>query len=144
MPVDQTPAQDSILAQLETIQGVDVYDGQYLTDGAIPKQDANGLFPPYITTVFGTSYRGSEPGIVSEQLNTLTTTVTVYVIAPTDRISRQYISRVREKLLGFIPEDGTQLRAFGGYDFVDADLGVNRYAHSAVFQYSTNMSTPNI
>ena len=139
MAISQVPGQDDIISELETIVGVDVYTGQYLTDGAIPRLDDNGLFPPYITTVFGATYQGSSRGIVSERLNTMRTTVTVYVISPTDRLTRQYLDQVRDKLLGFIPEDGTELQAFGGYDFVDADLGVNRYVHSAVFQYDTNM-----
>lgn len=140
MPLSQVPAQDAIMAQLETIPGIDVYTGQYLTDGASPPMDANGLFKPYITTVFGASYLGADRGIVSERQNTLRTTVTVYCASPSDRITRQYIDRVREKLIGFIPPDATQLQAFGGYIYVDADLGVNRYVHSAVFQYTTNMS----
>ena len=142
MPLAQVPGHDSILGQLQDIQGVDVYEGQYITDGAIPQLDAAGLFPPYITTVFGASYTGSSRGIGSERLNTLRTTVTVYVVSPTDRLTRQYIDSVRDKLIGFIPVDGSQLETFGGYEFTDADLGVTRYVHSAIFQYETNMTTP--
>lgn len=140
MPISQVPGQDDIMEQLRTIEGVEVYEGQYLTDGAVPKTNTQGLFEPYITTVFGASYMGADRGIVSERYNTMRTTVTVYVVSPSDRLTRQYLDIVRDKLLGFIPEDGTQLQPYGGYDFVDADLGVNRYVHSAVFQYSTNMS----
>lgn len=140
MPLEQVPAHDSILAQLKTIQGIDVYEGQYITDGSIPKLDVNGLFPPYATTVFGASYEGTSRGIVKEKYNTLRTTVTVYVIAPTDRLTRQYVDKAREALLGFIPTDGSPLKPYGGYDFVDADLGVTRYVHSLVFSYETNMT----
>lgn len=139
MAISQIAGQDDIMALLRTIDGADVYEGQYLTDGAVPSLDENGLFPPYITTIFGATYQGSSRGIVSERYNTLRTTVTVYAVSPTDRLTRQYIDEVRELLLGFTPTDGTQLEAFGGYDFVDADLGVNRYVHSAVFQWDTNM-----
>lgn len=140
MSLAQVPGHDSILAALKTIQGVDVYEGQYLTDGAVPDQDANGLFPPYITTIFGASYQGSSRGIVTERYNTLRTTCTVYVVSPTDRLTRVYIDQVRDKLIGFAPVDGSHMEAFGGFDFADADLGVTRYIHSAVFQYETNMA----
>jgi hypothetical protein len=138
--IDQLPGQDAIMAQLRTISGVQVYEGQYLTDGAVPNMDENSLFEPYLTTIFGASYAGASRGIVSEQLNTLRTTVTVYSIAPDDRLSREYLGQVRSLLLGFTPVDGTPLKAFGGYNFVDADLGVNRYVHSAIFSYETNLS----
>lgn len=139
MALDMLAGQDDIMDALRAIEGVDVYEGQYLTDGAVPSLDENGLFPPYITTIFGAVYQGSSRGIVSERLNTLRTTVTVYVVSPTDRLTREYIDKVRDALLGLVPTDGTELQAFGGYDFVDADLGVNRYVHSSVYQYDTNM-----
>jgi hypothetical protein len=140
MSIAQVPGHDSIITQLKTITGVEVYEGQYLTDGVVPKQDNNGLFPPYITVVFGASYAGTSRGIVTERYNTMRTTCTVYVVSPTDKLTRQYIDQVRDKLLAFQPVDGTPMTPFGGYDFVDADLGVNRYIHSAVFQYESNVS----
>jgi len=140
MAIAQLAGQDSIVAALETIQGVDVYEGQYVTDGSHPPMDENGYFVPYLTVVFGSSYQGPDRGIVSERYNNLRTTVTVYSVAPIDRLSRQFKDAVAEKLLGFVPTDGTQLEAYGGYTYVDADLGKNRYVHAAVFSYSTNMS----
>ncbi len=142
MPISQLPGQDQIITQLKTIPGVDVYEGQYLTDGSMPDDanSASGLFKPYITTIFGSSYEGEDRGIVSERLNPLRTTVTVYAISPGDNLTRQLLDRVRDKMLGFVPIDGTELSAYGGYTFVDADLGVNRYVHAAVFEYTTNMS----
>ena len=140
MSLSQVPGHDSIVTALKTIQGVTVYEGQYLTDGAVPDMDANGLFPPYITTVFGASYLGTSRGIVTERYNTMRTTCTVYVITPTDRLTREYIDKVRDKLIGFAPTDGTPMHVFGGYEFVDSDLGVNRYIHSTVLQYESNVS----
>jgi hypothetical protein len=142
MAIAQVDAREDIITQLETIPGVDVYRGQYLTDGAVPQMTEDGLFPPYITIVFGASYAGYSRGIVSERLNTLRTTVTVYVVSPSDSITLDFIDQVNDKMLGFVPTDGTELKAYGGYDYVDADLGVNRYVHSLVFTYQTNMSTP--
>lgn len=140
MSLSQITGQNDIIAQLKTIPGVQVYEGQYLTDGAIPDMTDSGLFKPYITTVFGASYEGNSRGIVSERLNTLRTTVTVYAVSPSDNLTRQVIDKVRDKLLGFKPTDATELAAYGGYNFVDADLGVNRYVHAAVFEYSTNLA----
>ncbi len=139
MPISQVPGQSDIMDELKTIPGVDVYEGQYLTDGAIPNMDAQGMFTPYLTTIFGANYRGAEPGIVSEQYNTLKTTVTVYVVSPGDKLTRVLLDQVNEKMLGFIPTDGTPLEAYGGYNFVDADLGANRYVHAAVYSYTSNM-----
>jgi len=140
MPLDQVPGQDDIMATLRTIPGVTVYEGQYLTDGAAPPMNNDGLFKPYITTVFGASYQANDRSIDGEQHQPLFTTATVYCVAPSDRIARQYRDKVRNLLTGFVPEDGTQLAAYGGYIYVDADLGVNRYVHSIVFRYTTNMS----
>lgn len=140
MPLNQVPGQNDILAQLRTIPVIPVYEGQYLTDGAKPPMWEGGIFQPYITTVFGATYQGHDRGIVSERYNSVVTTVTVYCVAPTDKISRQYLDTVREKLTGFIPTDGTQLAPYGGYNYVDADLGANRYVNSAVFRYTTNMA----
>lgn len=140
MAIAQLAGQDAIVTALKTIVGVDVYEGQYVTDGSYPPMDDNGYFVPYLTTVFGSSYQGPDRGIVSERYNNLRTTVTVYSVAPIDRLSRQFNDAVRDKLLGFIPPDGTQLKAYGGYTYVDSDLGKNRYIHASVFQYSTNMN----
>jgi hypothetical protein len=140
MPLNQLPGQDAIIAQLKTIVGANVYQGQYVTDGAIPPIDAQGLFEPYITTIFGATYRGHEPGIVSERYNSMNTTVTVYCASPDDRLTRSFIDDVRDKLIGFIPTDCTELKPNGGYIYVDADLGVNRYVHAVVFSYTTNMT----
>jgi hypothetical protein len=140
MAISQVAGQDDILAELRTIDGVSVYEGQYLTDGAVPEMNNTGYFKPYITTIFGTSYQGDSRGIVTERYNTLRTTVTVYVVSPVDRVTRQILDQVRDKLLGFVPTDATQLAAYGGYTYIDADVGINRYVHAAVFTYSTNMS----
>lgn len=140
MAISQLTGQNDIITQLKTISGVQVYEGQYLTDGAIPDLTESGLFTPYITTVFGPSYQGLDRGIISERLNTMRTTVTVYAVSPSDNLTRQVIDKVRDKLLGFKPTDATELAVYGGYNFVDADLGVNRYVHAAVFTYTTNMN----
>jgi len=140
MPLDQVPGQDDIIVQLKTIPGVDVYEGQYTPDGVTPPMDTNGMFKPYITTVFGASYQSKDRGIASERYNTVVTTVTVYCATPIDRVTRQYIDRIRNVLVGYIPTDCTQLAPYGGYIYVDSDLGVNRYVHSAVFRYTTNLS----
>ena len=138
--IDPTTAHDEIIAQLNTIQGIDVYRGQYVPGDAVPEQDANGLFKPYATVVFGGNYQGDSRTIASLRYNTIRTTCTVYVVAPDDRLSVEFLSKVRDKLWGFTPTDSTPLDIYGGYDYVDSDLGVNRYVHAQVFEFSTNMT----
>lgn len=141
MPLAQRPGQDSILDELRTIEGITVYEGQYLTDGAVPKitDKDQGLFEPYITTVFGASYKAHSRGIVSERYESLFTSVTVYVVSPDDSITRDILDQVRDKITGFVPVDGTALVENGGFIYVDADQGPNRYVHSIVYTYYSNM-----
>jgi len=136
--ISQVAVQDAILAEVQTIQGLDVYEGPY-TNAEQPVEQSNGLFIPYCTVQFGTSYEGSERGIGPVEYNSLLTNTTVYVVAPNDRLSREFQDQVRVKLTGFIPADSTPLTIQGGFNFADTDLGPTRYVHGTTFRHQTNM-----
>lgn len=137
---DQTPGQDEIITAVKTIQGLNVYEGQYVTDSSVIEKDASGIFIPYATISFGTSFEGPDRGISSTKLNTYLTNCTVWVVAPDDRLSRVFQDKVRAILVGFEPSDATPLRLQGGYNYADTDMGLTRYVHSTLYAYQTNIS----
>lgn len=141
MALSQLAAQDAIMDQLRAIGGIDVVEGQYLQDGTGAQIKEGGLFVPYMTVEFGTSYQSAERNIVTSRMDGLRTSVNVSVVAPSDRLSREFEADVRNALVGYYPPDSTPLAVNGGYNFIDADLGPNRYVHSTLFSFTTNMQT---
>jgi hypothetical protein len=140
MGIAQVAGQSEIVAQVKTVEGLDVYEGPYISDGAVPTKADNGMFIPYATVDFGSSYQGSERGIVGSRYNTLLTNVTVHVVSPDDRLSREFQDAVRDKLIDFTPVESSPLTVQGGFNFADTDLGYTRFVYSTTFRYQTNMS----
>jgi hypothetical protein len=140
MAIAQAAGQLDIVNQVKTVTGLNVYEGPYVSDGAVPEKADNGIFIPYALVDFGTSYQGAERGILGTRYNTLLTNVTVHVVAPDDRISRDFQDDVRVKLIDFIPTDSSPLTVQGGFNFADTDMGYTRYVYSTTFRYQTNMS----
>lgn len=141
MPLDTVPGENDIVARIREIQGLDVMEGEYASDSFIPTLDANKMFAPYALLKFNPAFPGYDDGIVGPEKDTMRNTFGVYVVSPDDNTTRQFVSRVREKMLtDFRPTDGSSLKPTGGYSFVDSDLGYNRYVHQISFAYMTNLS----
>lgn len=141
MPLDSMPGEDDVVARIKTIPGVDVFEGEYLPDSFTPVLDANKMFKPYLVIKFNAGFPTYDNGIVGPEKDSLRNTFSVYVVTPSDRVTRQIRNQVREKMLtNFVPRDGSSLRPQGGYSFVDTDLGYNRYVHNIGFAYQTNLS----
>lgn len=141
MSLNTLPGEDDIVAKIKTIPGVDVYEGEYLPDSFAPVVDANKMFKPYMLIKFNGGFPTYDNGICGPEKDTLRSSFAVYVVSPTDRVTRDLRNQVREKMLtNFEPTDGSSLRPTGGYSFIDTDLGYHRYVHAVQFSYTTNLS----
>lgn len=142
MALSTVPAEDDILAQLKTIAGIDVMEGDYTEDSYMPEVDSNGMFRPYMLVKHNGGFQAYDNGIVGPDKDTLRATFTVYVVSPVDRVSRQFRDDVRVKMLtDFQPTDASSLRPGNSYSFVDPDLGYHRYVHALAFSYLFNLGT---
>lgn len=142
MPLDSIQGEDDVLAKLREIPGVDVSEGEYTDDSYVPKVDpATQMFKPYLLIKWNAAFPTNDNGIVGPEKDTLRNSFSVYVVSPDDRTTRIIRNQVREKMLtNFAPTDGSALKPTGGFSFVDADLGYNRFAHNIGFSYWTNLS----
>lgn len=142
MPLDSLPGEDDIVARLKTIPGVDVIEGEYLSDSYKPVTDSNGMFKPYMTVKFSGAFQAFDNGIVGAWQDTQRNTFGVYVVSPDDRTTRILRNQVREKMLSsdFVPTDGSHLTPSSAMSFVDSDLGYNRYVHYITFTYLFNLT----
>lgn len=141
MPLSQSQGENDIIQKLLEIEGIDIIPGEYVEDSYVPKTDTNGMFVPYITVGFDPPNSTFDNGIVSPAWDTQRAQFAVFVVSPSDTLTREYRDKVREKLLvDFRPTDGSYLKARGGYRFVDPDLGYHRYVQVLQFSYTFNLS----
>ena len=141
MPLDSLPSEDDIMEKLRTIPGVDVLEGEYAPDSFVPDTDGNNMFRPYLLVKFNGGFPAYDNGIVGPDKDTERASFSVYVVSPTDRVSRKIRNQVRTLMLtDFEPTDASSLRPTGGYSFMDADLGYHRYVHNIGFAYKFNLS----
>lgn len=143
MPLETLPAEDAILAKLKTeLPHVYVDRGTYLEDSVIPKSDEDGMFQPYVLVAFGGNYAyGGDSSIIGPRWDTQRATLTMYIVAPTDRVATQIKDKIRAALLtDFRMPDAGAMRVNTGYSFVDTDLGYNRYVQVIGFAYLFNLS----
>ena len=133
-----------ILNKIKEIPGIDVQEGEYTADSYVPVTDANKMFKPYALVKFNGAFPFNDAGIVGPYYDTLRASFSVYVVSPTDRVSRSIRDQIRGKLItaapSFRPTDGSQLTNTGGLAFIDSDLGYNRYCHVINFSYLFNLN----
>lgn len=141
MPLATVPGEDTIVARLKEILGVDVMEGDYTDDSYLPTLDENKMFKPYLLVKFNGGFQAYDNGICGPEKDTQKATFTVYVVTPDDRTTRDIRDQVRQKMLtNFQPTDGSSLRPGNSYSFVDPDLGFHRYVHATAFSYLFNLS----
>lgn len=129
------------MARLAEIKGVEWQRGTYLEDGYSPVVDGQGLFKPYALVQFGGTYEYTrDNGLAGPRWDTQRATFTIYIVSPFDEVSQEVKDKVKDKLVGFRPADGSALTINTGYAFVDADLGYNRYVQVIGFNYLYNLS----
>lgn len=141
MPLSASPGEDSIIAKIKEIPGIDVMESDYTDDSYIPETDANKMFVPYVQVKFDGAFQTYDNGICGPERDTLRATFTVYVVSPDAANARDLRDQVRVKLLSnFRPTDGSFLRPGNSYSFVDPDLGYQRYVQVMAFSYQFNLS----
>lgn len=142
MTLSQVAGEDDIVAKLKEIPGVDVMEGEYVSDSYIPVVDpVTKLFKPYILVTFDPPNETFDNGIADPAWDTQRGQIAVFVVSPDDRLTRVLRDQVRQKLLiSFRPTDASFLRGKGGYRFVDPDLGFHRYVQVLYFRYTFNLT----
>lgn len=142
MPLTTLTGEDDIITRIKTIDGVDVFNGEYAPDSYVPVVDSNKLFKPYILVKFNGGFPAHDDGIVGSKYDTQRATITIYVVSPDDRVTRQIRDQIRELLItnDWQPTDGSCLWPISALSFIDAGLGYHRYVHVISFSYYFNLS----
>lgn len=141
MSLSSGPGELDIFNKIKEVPGIDVQEGEYTADSYSPVVDANKMFKPYALIKFNGAFPWNDSGIVGPQYDTLRASFSVYVVSPSDRVSRSIRDQIRVKLMtGFRPTDGSLLNNTSGLSFIDSDLGYNRYVHVVGFSYLFNLS----
>lgn len=141
MTVASAVGEDTIIAKVKEITGVDVMEGDYTEDGYKPQVDANKMFKPYMLIKFNGGFPAYDNGICGPEKDTQRATITIYVVSPDARTTRVLRDQVRQKMLtSFTPTDGSSLRPGNSFSFVDPDGGYHRYVQALSFSYMFNLS----
>lgn len=139
MALDLLSIQDQIIEKLREIPQ-DVYDGAVPDDKSV-KIGPSGLFLPYVVIYFSEVQESSiGRGLTSVRDNTGVGYCAIDIYAPTPRASRQIADLVRDKLLGFQPENAGQLRPSGGRNFqvIETNAVPKKYVSEMVFTFIVN------
>lgn len=124
--------QDEISDQLKTIPNVDIYDSQMSDDQFAALVADSNQIRPFITISFGglIDPRSQVNGITGAKQDSQDTTFVIHAVASTDRTSRQALQLVLDKLVGYVPQDCSEINTalFGGTGQVSALGNPTRYA----------------
>jgi hypothetical protein len=141
MSLDFILGEDDVTAKIKTVPGIDVMEGEYVFDSYVPDRDANGMWVPYVTIKFNGAFPAHDNGIVGPELDTQRISFSVYVCAPTSRVSRAIRDQITKALLtDFAPTDGSSLLPAGSLSFIDVSLGWKRYISNISYSYMANLS----
>lgn len=137
MSLNLLAVQDQITAQLATLPQ-DVYETTAPEDSKL-KFDTNGMILPYVVIEFGEmTEMPIGRGIISSKYNVNESYVLVSCVAPTQRAARQVADLVRDKLVGFIPQDAGELRMIGASPLTGLDAKPNRFVSQLGFTFPVN------
>lgn len=134
MSLNTGPTEDSIITQLKTVISR-VYGTEVPSDIVVVY--------PFIVVYFGTPIRsGLDHHITSVRNDTQIGYLTVQTISTTDISARDINNKVRDKLVGFIPTDGSEMVPEGGisYSKVNSLAQPTKYYRESAFSYRTNLS----
>lgn len=140
--MSQLAAEDQITALLKSIPNVDFYEG-LMSDEAFAAlvADANQI-KPFITVSFGglIDPRRNVNGITGAKAKSYDTTFIVRCVASTDRTTRQVRDIVRDKVLGFVPTNCSEIdmALFGGTGEVSSLGNPTRYASVQAYRFLLN------
>lgn len=138
MSLDLLSIQDEIITKLKELPQ-DVYETTAPDDSKL-KFDPNGTILPYIVVEFSDLYPGIEVGgIISTRYDVGAAYMIINCVGPTQRSARQVAGIVRDKIVGFVPNDAGEIRAFGGsVSYTNKDSRPNRFVSEATYIFPAN------
>lgn len=137
MSLNILAVQDQITAKLRELPQ-DVYETSAPDDTKLRFDDAGNLLP-YIVVQYADMYPGNQNGITGARYDMGNSYALITCVSSNQRAARQVADLVRDKLTGFVPEDGGELRYAGGaVDYANPDAKPNRYVAEVSFTFAVN------
>lgn len=137
MSLNLLAVQDQITAKLGEL-AQDVYETSAPDDSKL-RFDETGNLLPYIVVQYSDMYPGGSNGITGARYDTGQSYAIITCVSANQRASRQVADLVRDKLTGFTPTDGGELRFAGGaIDYANPDVKPNRYIAEVAFTFAVN------
>jgi len=139
MSLDLLSVQDEITAKLRELPQ-DVYETTAPDDSKL-RFDVSGNILPYIVVMYSDMYESTDSnGVIGTRYDSKVSYADIMCVGPTERSARQVAGVVRDKLLGFKPNDAGQLMLDGGTAYATKDNKPNRYAAEVSFAFPVNTS----
>jgi hypothetical protein len=137
MTLNLLAVQDQITAKLREL-AQDVYETSAPDDSKL-RFDESGNLLPYIVVQYSDMYPGNGNGIIGARYDSGQSYALITCVSANQRASRQVADLVRDKLTGFTPTDGGELRFAGGsIDYANPDAKPNRYVTEVGFTFAVN------
>jgi hypothetical protein len=138
MGLSLLPIEDQIIARLKELPQT-VYENGVPDDASL--QYSNNVMLPFIVPFFGgfaSSLDGR--GITSSRQDLGESYVIIQCVGPTERSSRQVADIVRNKMMGFIPDDAGEMIPSGSSRYVTPDFASRpaKYISEVTFRYAVN------
>lgn len=137
MSLSLLPVQDAITSKLRELPQ-DIYETTAPEDTKL-RMDTNGVLLPYAVIVHSDMYDTIDSkGVLSTRYDVKVAYADVYCMGPTERSARQLAELVRDKMVGFVPQNAGELRIDGGVSYATVDNKTNRYMCQLSFAYPVN------
>lgn len=140
--MSQLSVEDEITNLVKTIPHVDVYEGPMSDEKFAALLEDTNQIKPFITISFGglIDPRRRINGIVGAKAKSYDTTFIVRCVASTDRTSRQVRDLVKDKVLGYVPTNCSEIdmALFGGTGEVSSLGNPTRYASVQAYRFLLN------
>ena len=137
MSLDLLSVQDEITAKLRELPQ-DVYETVAPDDSKL-RFDSSGNVLPYIVVIYSDMYENTDSnGVIGTRYDTKVSYADIVCIGPTERSARQVAGVVRDKLLGFKPNDAGELMLDGGTAYATKDNKPNRFSAEVSFAFPVN------
>lgn len=137
MSLDLLSVQDEITAKLRELPQ-DIYETVAPDDSKL-RFDSSGNILPYVVVMYSDMYESMDSNnIIGTRYNTKVSYADVVCVGPTERSARQVANVVRDKLLGFKPNDAGELSLEGGTAYATKDNKPNRFSAEVSFAFPVN------
>jgi hypothetical protein len=138
MGLSLLPIEDEIITKLKELPQT-VYENGVPDDANL--QYSNSVMLPFIVPFFGGFARALDGrGIVSSRNDLGESYVIIQCVGPTERSSRQVADMVRNKMMGFKPNDAGELVPAGSSRYITPDFSSRpaKYISEVTFRYPVN------